>query len=166
MTAEELAEVARDVLGDDRVHVRPDLADALDTALALAEVAAGGDDVTSGVVVTGSVYLVAEARTLLGAPAPDSLALDTTSRGVSAVAEDTGAPGARGRRDHRRPRRRRSCGSCPPTPGPEPGRTPDRFDPSDPWDAPEDSALLDDPTAAGEEQDDLWDDDGQGGGRA
>ncbi len=168
MPAEELAEVARGVLGEDRVHVRPDLSDALDTALALAETAPGGDDVASGVVVTGSVYLVAEARTLLGAPEPDSLAVDTTSRGVSAVAEDTGArvlSGPDTADDLDEELFRELAGEHDGGTG---GRTPDRFDPSDPWDAPEDSTLLDDPAASPQDPDDRWDDprDGGGGGGA
>jgi len=62
---DELAEIAEDVFGPDRVH----RAERLDDAIALAveraesEVERGG-----GVVVTGSLYLVAEARILLGRP--------------------------------------------------------------------------------------------------
>ncbi len=40
-------------------------------------------------VVTGSVLLAGEARTLLGAHDPDAVAVDSTRRGVEAVAEDT-----------------------------------------------------------------------------
>ncbi len=156
MAAEDLGEVAAGVMGEDRVHVRPDLSDAIDTAIALAEAVPGGDEVASGVVVTGSVYLVAEARTLLGAPAPDSLALDTTSRGVSAVAEDTGAKllagadGEGGLDDLDDELVRELSGGGRDGDG-------DRFAPSDPWDAPEDSALLDDPWQAAQEHDDIWD---------
>jgi dihydrofolate synthase/folylpolyglutamate synthase len=54
-----------DVFGEDRVEVSPRLDNALDAAVASAEEDSdhlGG----SGVLVTGSIYTVAEARTLLG----------------------------------------------------------------------------------------------------
>jgi dihydrofolate synthase/folylpolyglutamate synthase len=89
MGTDDLAEAARGVFGADRVQVRPVLAEAIDTALTAAEADGGDHEVAAGVVVTGSVYLVAEARALLGALPPDTLAVDTTSRGVAAVAEDT-----------------------------------------------------------------------------
>ena len=54
----------REVLGDDRVSVVPDLAEALDAAAAVAEGRA--DYGTAGVLVTGSVVLVGEAMMLLG----------------------------------------------------------------------------------------------------
>lgn len=67
--AEELGELAEDIFGEDRVHVLPDLASALDTAATLAE---SEDTVGVGagaaVVVAGSVILAAEARILLGRP--------------------------------------------------------------------------------------------------
>ncbi len=68
MPAEELAVVAREVYGEDRVSVTPRLADALDAAAALAEAGeAFGDPLGSGaVLVTGSVVTAGEARTLLG----------------------------------------------------------------------------------------------------
>ena len=177
MTAAGLADVARGVFGEDRVHVRPNLADAVETAVALAELGSGGDEVAAGVVVTGSIYLVAEARTLLGAPAPDSLALDTTSRGVSAVAEDTGAR-VLGELDGLDAELARELGSSR-----DDELDDDRDDvwspPADPHAAPEDSALLDDPWVVREEHDDYWDPDpdadpgsdpesgsGAGGGRA
>ncbi|MGZ4594617.1 MAG: bifunctional folylpolyglutamate synthase/dihydrofolate synthase [Actinomycetes bacterium] len=64
MPVDELAAIAVEVFGSDRVEVVPRLDDALDTAIGLAEEegAMGG----AGVLVTGSVYTVAEARTLLG----------------------------------------------------------------------------------------------------
>ncbi|HWJ82108.1 MAG TPA: folylpolyglutamate synthase/dihydrofolate synthase family protein [Nocardioides sp.] len=66
MPAEELAVVAREVFGADRVTVVPRLADALDAAAALAE-SGSGDSLSSGaVLVTGSVVTVGEARALLG----------------------------------------------------------------------------------------------------
>ncbi len=63
---EDLAVIARDVFGDDRVHV----AERLDDALVLAaERAEAPDRPGSGVLVTGSITLVGEARTLLRAGA-------------------------------------------------------------------------------------------------
>src|SRR5919206_844688 len=63
--ADELGALAVDVFGADRVSVSPRLADALESAVELAE--AGPDDALggSGVLVTGSVVTVGEARTLL-----------------------------------------------------------------------------------------------------
>ena len=65
LPAESLAEVAREVLGDARVEVAGRLDDAIEMAVAAAEeeVIGGG-----GVLVTGSIVTVGEARTLL---APD-----------------------------------------------------------------------------------------------
>src|SRR6185503_7320047 len=65
MAVADLASAAIDVFGEDRVEVVRRLDDALDSAVALAEENSdhlGG----SGVLVTGSIYTVAEARTLLG----------------------------------------------------------------------------------------------------
>jgi len=65
MDVDELAEIAEDVFGPDRVH----RAERLDDAIALAvERAESGVERGGGVVVTGSLYLVAEARILLGRP--------------------------------------------------------------------------------------------------
>ncbi len=63
VAASALAEVATDAFGPDRVSVAPRLADALDLALRRAEEQAGTG---AGVLVTGSVVTVGEARTLLG----------------------------------------------------------------------------------------------------
>ncbi|HEX6151460.1 folylpolyglutamate synthase/dihydrofolate synthase family protein [Nocardioides sp.] len=67
MPAEELAVVARDIYGDQRVTVVPRLADAIDEASALAEAggAASGSIGSGAVLVTGSVVTVGEARTML-----------------------------------------------------------------------------------------------------
>jgi dihydrofolate synthase/folylpolyglutamate synthase len=67
MPASELAEVARGIFGQDRVSEATSLADALDQAAALAEAGgAFGDAIGSGgVLVTGSVVTVGEARTML-----------------------------------------------------------------------------------------------------
>ena len=67
LPATELAVVAREVFGPDRVSVAPRLADAIDEATGLAE-AGEADDTSIGtgaVLVTGSVVTVGEARALL-----------------------------------------------------------------------------------------------------
>ena len=61
--AAELADVARAVLGADRVLVEPHLAGALDRALRWARSHGPGD--RPGVLVTGSVVTAGQARTLL-----------------------------------------------------------------------------------------------------
>lgn len=63
VAAETLAVVAIDVFGADRVFIEPSLPDAVDRAVALAEEegALGG----AGVLITGSVVLVGEAKRLL-----------------------------------------------------------------------------------------------------
>jgi dihydrofolate synthase/folylpolyglutamate synthase len=68
LPAAELGEIARDVLGDERVTVLPRLDDALERAISLAEAMEGYEDAigSGGVLVTGSVVTVGEARTLLG----------------------------------------------------------------------------------------------------
>ncbi|MDQ1482232.1 MAG: dihydrofolate synthase / folylpolyglutamate synthase [Actinomycetota bacterium] len=62
MPAEELAELARGLFGSERVQVAPRLDDAIETAMALAESEGIG---APGVLITGSVVAVGEARTLL-----------------------------------------------------------------------------------------------------
>ncbi len=68
MPADELAEMAGDVFGDERVVVVPRLDDAIERAVAMADGGDGGDDAigSGGVLVTGSVVTVGEARVLLG----------------------------------------------------------------------------------------------------
>ncbi|MEX2289618.1 MAG: folylpolyglutamate synthase/dihydrofolate synthase family protein [Mycobacteriales bacterium] len=63
MPVDVLADLARDVFGEDRVQIEDALDDALSTAVGLADAEAeyGG----AGVLVTGSVVTVGEARTLL-----------------------------------------------------------------------------------------------------
>ncbi len=63
MPAEELAEVAAGIFGQDRVHLAPRMVDAIDVAAGLAETE--GVYGSGGVLVTGSVITVGEARTLL-----------------------------------------------------------------------------------------------------
>jgi len=60
---DELAEVAVEVFGEDRVHVAERLPDAIALAVELAE---RDESLGSGVIVTGSITVVAEARSLFG----------------------------------------------------------------------------------------------------
>ncbi|ARZ70130.1 dihydrofolate synthase [Streptomyces albireticuli] len=64
MDADALAGVAVEVFGADRVQVEPRLDDALEAAITLAE--EEGEFAGAGVLVTGSVITVGEARLLLG----------------------------------------------------------------------------------------------------
>lgn len=64
LAADDLAEEARNVFGEERVHVAYSLPSAVELAVELAEdteVQSG-----SGVIVTGSVVTAGEARTLFG----------------------------------------------------------------------------------------------------
>jgi dihydrofolate synthase/folylpolyglutamate synthase len=67
MPAAELAVVAREVFGDDRVSVSARLSDAIDEATTLAEAgeAVGSSIGTGAVLITGSVITVGEARAML-----------------------------------------------------------------------------------------------------
>ena len=67
MPAEELAEIARDLFGEHRVRVAPRLDDAIEQAVTLAETGGSmGESIGSGgVLITGSVVTVGEARHLL-----------------------------------------------------------------------------------------------------
>jgi len=65
LPAAELAEVAVEVFGEDRVTVEPRLADAIDLAAGLAEAGGGASIGSGGVLVTGSVVTVGEARAML-----------------------------------------------------------------------------------------------------
>lgn len=67
LDADTLGAIAEEVFGVDRVFVEPDLTDALDRAIALTE--ESGEYGGAGVLVTGSVVLVGDARRLLGRPA-------------------------------------------------------------------------------------------------
>lgn len=64
LPADQLAAHAVEVFGDDRVFVEPSLGDALDRAIQLAEET--GEFGGAGVLVTGSVVLVGDARRLVG----------------------------------------------------------------------------------------------------
>lgn len=63
MPVEELAEVAYDVFGEDRVHVAERLDAAIDVAVGRAE---SEEQYGAGIIVTGSITMVADARVLLG----------------------------------------------------------------------------------------------------
>jgi dihydrofolate synthase/folylpolyglutamate synthase len=67
MPAEQLAEVARDLFGEHRVRVAPRLEDAIEEAVMLAETGGAlGESIGSGgVLITGSVVTVGEARSML-----------------------------------------------------------------------------------------------------
>ncbi|MGW5063315.1 bifunctional tetrahydrofolate synthase/dihydrofolate synthase [Streptomyces sp. NPDC004096] len=64
MDADELAAVAVEVFGEERVQVEPRLPDALEAAITLAE--EESEYAGAGVLVTGSVVTVGEARLLMG----------------------------------------------------------------------------------------------------
>lgn len=66
LPVEDLAEVAVEVFGPDRVHQAERLDQAIAMAVELAEGATDGSPTGAGVLVTGSITTVAEARTLLG----------------------------------------------------------------------------------------------------
>lgn len=68
LQVDELAAVAVEVFGPDRVTVEPRLDDAIEAAIRLAEEDADGVLSGSGVLVTGSVVTAGEARTLLSRP--------------------------------------------------------------------------------------------------
>jgi len=65
MPAARLAEIAVEVFGEDRVHVAPQLPDAIELAVGLAESDMDGELSGVGVLITGSVVTVADARRLL-----------------------------------------------------------------------------------------------------
>jgi dihydrofolate synthase/folylpolyglutamate synthase len=65
LPAVELAEVAVEVFGEDRVTVEPRLADAIDLAAGLAEAGGTASIGSGGVLITGSVVTVGEARAML-----------------------------------------------------------------------------------------------------
>ena len=65
MPVEDLAAAAVEVFGEDRVRVAPELPDAIEAAVALAESDVDGELSGVGVLITGSVFTVADARGLL-----------------------------------------------------------------------------------------------------
>ncbi len=64
--AETLAETAREVFGEERVHVEPFLPDAVEAAIGLAEESDGEPVSGAGVIITGSVVTAGAGRTLFG----------------------------------------------------------------------------------------------------
>lgn len=65
LPAEKLAEVANEIFGPERVTVVAEMPDAIETAVALAEADAQAELSGVGVLITGSVVTVADARRLL-----------------------------------------------------------------------------------------------------
>ena len=65
---DDLAELAEQIYGEERIHRIDTLPSAVELAIALAEETDSGDGIVSGsgVVVTGSVVTAGEARTLFG----------------------------------------------------------------------------------------------------
>jgi dihydrofolate synthase/folylpolyglutamate synthase len=83
MPAEALGELAGEIFAADRIQVEPRLDDAIEAALALADADEYGN---AGILVTGSVIAVGEARTLLAGDEP------WPENGRSAVAGDDDDP--------------------------------------------------------------------------
>lgn len=65
MPAEALGALAIEIFGEDRVRVEPLMPDAIEVAVALAETDVNGELAGVGVLITGSVVTVADARGLL-----------------------------------------------------------------------------------------------------
>jgi dihydrofolate synthase/folylpolyglutamate synthase len=101
MPADELAELARDIFGDDRVHVEQRLDDAIETAVALADEADAASDAAGGgpglgsaaVLVTGSVVTAGDAQLLL---APASAVGTSANEGYAAKRPARSAPSKQG----------------------------------------------------------------------
>jgi dihydrofolate synthase / folylpolyglutamate synthase len=65
MPVPELAAVAQDYFGEDRVHIVPRMDDAIDRAIGLAD--ESGEFAGAGVLITGSVTTAGDARLLMRA---------------------------------------------------------------------------------------------------
>jgi dihydrofolate synthase / folylpolyglutamate synthase len=65
MPVAELAAIASDIFGEDRVTVTQNMPDAIEEAVVLAEEDTGGELSGTGIIITGSVVTVADARKLL-----------------------------------------------------------------------------------------------------
>jgi len=65
MPAQRLAEIAAEIFGEERVRVAATMPDAIEAAVELAEADLEGELSGVGVLVTGSVFTVADARKLL-----------------------------------------------------------------------------------------------------
>ncbi|MBR6458707.1 MAG: bifunctional folylpolyglutamate synthase/dihydrofolate synthase [Actinomycetaceae bacterium] len=70
-SAEDMAEIARDVFGYDRVMVKEDLLEAIDLATARAEIDDSQAMASPSVVICGSIHLIGHARDLLQVSPPD-----------------------------------------------------------------------------------------------
>lgn len=100
--AEELGEVAREVFGGDRVHVAATMADALEAATVIADTLVGqgidpelmhtedGLPSTPGILVTGTVIGVGEARSIL-VPRERAAGESRTAARASDATDDAGA---------------------------------------------------------------------------
>jgi dihydrofolate synthase / folylpolyglutamate synthase len=64
-SAADLAAIAVEIFGEDRVRVQPSIPDAIELAVELAEEDLDAELSGAGVLITGSVFTVADARTLL-----------------------------------------------------------------------------------------------------
>jgi dihydrofolate synthase/folylpolyglutamate synthase len=65
MPLDELAQTAADIFGEDRVTVAESMPDAIEEAVVLAESNHEGEQSGVGVLITGSIVTVADARKLL-----------------------------------------------------------------------------------------------------
>jgi dihydrofolate synthase / folylpolyglutamate synthase len=65
MPIDQLRDLAEEIFGESRVHQARDLPDAIESAVALAETEVEGELAAVGVLITGSVVTVADARRLL-----------------------------------------------------------------------------------------------------
>ena len=61
----QLGGLAQEIFGPDRVEIHPDLPDAIEAAVHLAEADPDGELSGVGILITGSVVTVADARRLL-----------------------------------------------------------------------------------------------------
>ncbi|MFP7695897.1 bifunctional folylpolyglutamate synthase/dihydrofolate synthase [Trueperella sp. LYQ143] len=71
MPIDEVAQIARDVFGEDRVAIEPQLDTAIVFAADVAESVDPTEITTPSVLVMGSVVLAGQARRVMGRPAPD-----------------------------------------------------------------------------------------------
>ncbi len=93
MPVDDLAHVVQQVTPDTPMDVIPDVADALPIAAVQAAELDETALVAGAVLVVGSVYLAAQARTQLGAPDPDTIAVDTTRRPDDTAPSPSDQPG-------------------------------------------------------------------------
>jgi dihydrofolate synthase/folylpolyglutamate synthase len=65
MTAASLGKAAIEIFGEERVRIEPRMPDAIEAAVELSEADADADRGATGILITGSVITVADARKLL-----------------------------------------------------------------------------------------------------